>query len=83
MHAVKIRAELMLVYTPDIMSIQVVRWWREKFLLGRQNVNDEKWRGQPSDSTNDENIENVCALLNTYYRYMITEIWNRMDVVTE
>ncbi len=49
----------------------MVRQWREKFLLDRQNVNDEEWSGRPSNSVNDENIENIHALLNEDYHYTI------------
>ncbi len=84
MHVVKIRAELVLVYGHDVMSIQVVRQWREKFLLGRMNVNDEERSRRPSDSTNDENIENVCTLLNKDYCYRLQKFgigWMRWGVV--
>ncbi len=45
MHVVKILAELVSVYGPDVMLIQAVQRWREKFLLGRQNMNNEERSG--------------------------------------
>ncbi len=44
-------------------------------------MNNEEWSRRPFDSTNNENIENIRALLNEDYRYTITEIWNRLDVL--
>ncbi len=42
---------------------------------------NEEQSGWPFDSTNDDNIENICTLLNEDYRYTIIEIWNMLDAM--
>ncbi len=58
-----IHRELIAVYGPNVMSIEMVRRWVRHFKEGRTEVHDLDRGGRPSDATSENSITAVRAIV--------------------